>query len=125
MSFEKLIVFQKSYELAMEIFQATKQFPKEEAYALTDQLRRSSRSVCANIAEGYRKRVYPKVFVAKMLDSDGECSETIVHLMFAKDCGYISPDSFLDFRSRYEEIGKILGSLIRHPDTLINYKQGI
>lgn len=88
MSFEKLIVFQKSYSVAMEIFELSKEFPKEEKFSLTDQIRRSSRSVCANIAEAYRKKVYPKSFISKMVDADGECSETIVHLCFAKDCNY-------------------------------------
>lgn len=121
MPFEKLIVYQKSYELAMEVFMMTKQFPREETYSLTDQIRRSSRSVCANIAEGYRKKVYPKSFISKMVDADGECSETIVHLMFAKDCNYISDDRFLQLRGKYEEVGKIIGSIIRKPDNIINF----
>lgn len=121
MSFEKLIVFQKSYRLAMDIFYLTKQFPKEETYSLTDQIRRSSRSVCANIAEAYRKKVYPKSFIAKMVDADGECSETIVHLMFAKDCNYINQEKFSQLKNNYEEVGKILGTIIKKPDNILNF----
>ena len=73
----------------MEIFHLSKKFPLEEKYSLTDQIRRSSRSVCVNIAEGYRKRIYPKHFTSKMTDADAEASETCVWLDFAKDCNYI------------------------------------
>src|ERR1700678_164383 len=90
MALENLIVFNKAYSLAMEIFELTKTFPAEEKYSLTDQIRRSSRSVCANIGEGYRKKIYPKSFVSKLVDADGECTETMIHLSFAKDCGYIN-----------------------------------
>ncbi len=106
MSVENLIVYQKAYELAMKIFEITKGFPKEETYSLTDQVRRSSRSVCANIAEAYRKRIYPKHFIAKLTDADGECSETMVHLSFAKDCGYINEVIFAEIRNSYLEVGK-------------------
>ena len=85
-----LRVFQLSYSLAMEIFNLTKSFPKEELYSLTDQIRRSSRSVAVNIAEGFRKRQYSKVFLNKLSDSDGEATETQVWLDFALDCGYLS-----------------------------------
>jgi len=121
MSFEKLIVYQKSYELAMEVYQLSKQFPREEKYSLTDQIRRSSWSVCANIAEGYRKKVYPKSFLAKMVDADGECSETVVHLAFANDCKYITEELYIELKSKYDEIGKILGTIIRKPERIINY----
>jgi len=73
-----LKVYQLAYKLAMDIFRETKQFPKEERYSLTDQIRRSSRGVAANIAEGYRKRKYPNLFVLKMIDSDAEATETQV-----------------------------------------------
>ena len=85
-----LKVYQLSYKLAMEIFRLSKQFPKEETYSLTDQIRRSSRSVAANVAEGYRKRRYPKHFVSKLSDADGEATETQVWLEIARDCEYIS-----------------------------------
>ncbi len=82
--FRDLKVYQLSYRLAMEIFELSKSFPKEERYALTDQIRRSSRSVAANIAEGYRKRQYPKLFVLKMVNADGEAAETQVWLDTAR-----------------------------------------
>jgi len=84
-----LKVFQILYRLAMKIFQLSKSFPPEEKYSLTDQIRRSSRSVAVNIAEGYRKRQYPNAFPNKMSDSDAEGTETQVWLEFAKDCGYL------------------------------------
>ncbi len=86
-----LKVYQLAYKLAMDIFNTSKSFPKEEKYSLTDQIRRSSRSVAANIAEGFRKRQYPKMFVSKLADADGEATETQVWLDFARDCEYLSP----------------------------------
>lgn len=82
MSFKKLLAYQKAFELAMEIFEISKLFPKEETYALTDQIRRCSRSVCANISEAYRKRPYPKHYASKLSDSDSENSETQVWIDF-------------------------------------------
>ncbi len=83
MDFKKLLAYQKSFELAMFVFEISKSFPKEETYSLTDQIRRSSRSVSANIAEAYRKRIYPKHFISKLTDADGENSETSTWLDFA------------------------------------------
>lgn len=107
-----LKVFQLSYQLAMEIFHLTKTFPKEETYSLTDQIRRSSRSVPANIAEAYRKRQYSKHFVSKLSDSDGETSETQVWLEFSRDCEYISKEKCDELIIRYEEVRKMLGGMI-------------
>jgi four helix bundle protein len=90
LGFRDLKVYQLAYRLAMEIFHESKSFPPEEKYSLTDQIRRSSRSVAANIAEGYRKKRYVKMFVSKMADADGEATETQVWLDFALDCGYMS-----------------------------------
>ena len=87
-----LKVYQLAYKLAMEIFNESKTFPKEERYSLTDQIRRSSRSVPANIAEGFRKRRYPNMFVSKMADADSETAETQVWLDFAHDCSYLSEE---------------------------------
>jgi four helix bundle protein len=101
--YRSLKVFQLSYELAMEIFHLSKTFPKEETYSLTDQIRRASRSVPSNIAEGYRKRQYPKHFISKLSDADGESSETQVWLLFSRDCGYISPDKCEELLYKYEE----------------------
>ena len=90
MSFKNLIAYQKGFELAMDIFEISKSFPKEETFALTNQIRKSSRSTCANIAETYRKRNYPKHFISKLSDSDSENSETQVWLDFSESCNYLS-----------------------------------
>lgn len=90
MDFKELLAYQKSFQLAMDVFHLSKSFPSEEKYSLTDQIRRSSRSVCANIAEAYRKRRYPNHFTSKLTDSDAENSETNVWLEFALECEYIS-----------------------------------
>ena len=118
-SYQELKVFQMAYDVAMEIFELSKNFPKEEKYALTDQIRRSSRAVCANIAEGYRKRIYPKHFSMKMSDADAEASETAVWLRFAKDCGYLDTVRQNSSFKKYQEIGRMLGSMIRNPEKFI------
>ena len=115
-SFKELKVYQLSFEAAREIFKMTKKFPKEEIYSLTDQIRRSSRSVCANIGEGYRKRLYPKHFTSKMTDADGEATETSVWLDFALDCEYITLDIHQNLQKKYEEIGRMLHSMALHPE---------
>lgn len=113
--FKDLEVYQLAYKLAMQIFDVSKTFPKEEKYSLTDQIRRASRSVCSNIAEGYRKRIYPNHFKSKMSDADAETSETMVWLDFARDCKYISKDIHSLLYSRYERVGKMLGNMIKNP----------
>ena len=118
-SFKDLKVFQLAYELATEIFHLSKSFPKDETYSLTGQIRRSSRSVCSNIAEAYRKRRYPKHFTSKITDADGEASETVVFLDFAQDCGYITAEILQSLTKRYEEVGKMLGSMADHPERFI------
>lgn len=115
-NFKDLIVFQKAYKLAMQIFELSKTFPREEKYSLIDQMRRSSRSVCANIAEAYRKRLYPKYYISKLTDSDGECSETIVWINFAKDCKYIIGEIVLQLEQAYEEVGRLIGAMIKNPE---------
>jgi four helix bundle protein len=95
--YKDLKVYQLAYELAMEIFNETRSFPKEERYSLTDQIRRSSCSVATNVAEGYRKRRYPNMFISKMADTDSEGAETQVWLDFAQDGGYLS-------RKRHDEL---------------------
>lgn len=114
-----LKVYQLSYSLAMEIFHLSKHFPMEETYSLTDQIRRSSRSVAVNIAEGFRKRQYPKVFVNKLSDSDGEATETTVWLELAFDCGYISNADHERLLSKYQEVGRMLGSMILAPEKFV------
>lgn len=94
MDFKELLAYKKSFELAMEIFDLSKTFPKEEKYSLTDQIRRSSRSVSANIAESYRKRRYVNHFISKLTDSDAENSETFVWLEFCLQCKYINKETF-------------------------------
>ncbi len=117
--FKDLKVYKLAYEAAMKIFEISKLFPKEETYSLTDQIRKASRSVCANIAEGYRKRIYPKHFTSKISDADGECSETMVWLDFSKDCNYISLEIHKELTYNYEEIGKMLGGMALHPEKFL------
>jgi len=100
----------------MEIYRESKKFPREELYSLTDQIRRASRSVASNIGEGYRRKLYPKMFVSKMSDADGEGSETQVWIEFAYACGYISAELRLRWLESYEEIGRMLGGMIAHPE---------
>ena len=114
--FRGLRVYQLAFKLAMEIYQESKKFPPEERYSLTDQIRRASRSVASNIGEGYRKKLYPKVFVSKMSDADGEGAETQVWIDFAHACGYISESLKEEWTSGYEEIGRMLGGMIAHPE---------
>lgn len=115
MRFQDLLAYQKSFSLAMKIFEITKSFPKEEMYSLTDQIRRSSRSVPANIAEAYRKRVYPKHFHSKLTDSDGENSETQVWLEFSLKCNYINQAQYNSLISESEEVGKVINYMILNP----------
>ncbi len=105
-----LDVYKLSFDSAMELFRISKQFPKEETYSLTDQIRRSSRSVSANIAEGFRKRRYEKVFVLKLTDSESEAAETQVWLEFAYKCGYIDKDLYERY---YQSYDRIIGKIIR------------
>ncbi|HLN94877.1 MAG TPA: four helix bundle protein [Flavobacterium sp.] len=115
MDFTELIAYRKAQALAMDLFEVSKRFPKEEAYSLTDQVRRSSRSVCANIAEAYRKRLYPNHFTSKLTDSDAENSETFVWLEFALKCGYIDAAFFENGAMRLKEIGKLINYMINNP----------
>jgi four helix bundle protein len=110
-----LKVFQLAYRLAMEIFHLSKGFPREEVYSLTDQIRRSSRSVAANLAEGFRKRRYPNMLVNKLTDCDGEATETQVWLDFALDCGYLSKENHGHLTSGYEEVGRMLSGMMANP----------
>ena len=115
-SFRDLKVYQKAFKLAMDIFKMTKDFPEEEKYALTTQVRKSSRSVCSSIGEGYRKRKYQAHFVSKMTDSDMENSETQVWLDFSLSCKYISRDVYKEYFERSEEIGRMLNHMIENPE---------
>jgi four helix bundle protein len=113
--FRDLVVFQKAYKLAMEIFEISKKFPKEEKYSLTDQLRRSSRSITANIAEAWAKKHYEKAFVSKILDSLAEEFETEVWLDFSKDSKYIDESTYKELIDEYTEVRKMLISMSNNP----------
>ncbi|MFP2996118.1 four helix bundle protein [Spongiivirga sp. MCCC 1A20706] len=115
MGFKTLIAYQKAFDLAMEIFQISKNFPQEEKYDLTSQIRRSSRSVCASIAEAYRKRQYEKHWKSKLSDADSENSETQLWLDFALACEYISIEEKKKFNNLSEEVGKLLNFMINNP----------
>ncbi len=115
-NFKHTKLYQKSFELAMEIFEVTKSFPKAETYSLVDQIRRSSRSVCACLAEAYRKKIYAAHFVAKVSDADMENSETGVWLDFAFHCNYIDKAKHEDLNSKNEEIGKLLHHMLHNPE---------
>ena len=120
-SFKDLKVYQLAFEAAREIFKESKKFPKEETYSLTDQIRRSSHSVCANIGEGYRKRIYPKHFTSKMTDADGEATETSIWLDFALDCEYIDISTHKNLQEKYLEVGRMLnGMALHHENSHLN-----
>src|SRR3990172_1531482 len=121
--YRDLKVYQLAYRLAMEIFEVSKGFPKDERYSLTDQVRRSSRSVAANIAEAFRKRQYPNMFVSKLADADAEATETQVWLDFAKDCGYLSPERQGKLATGYADVGKMLGAMMAHPERFAPKRQ--
>jgi four helix bundle protein len=116
MRFQDLLAYQKSFELAMRIYEISKSFPREETYSLTDQIRRSSRSVPANIAEAYRKRIYPKSFHSKLTDSDAENSETQVWLEFAFKCNYINQVAYDELVNHSMEVGKLINFMILNPN---------
>jgi four helix bundle protein len=115
-SFKDLIVYQKAYKLAMEIFEISKSYPKEEKYSLTDQMRRSSRSVTSCLAESWAKRRYEKSFVNKLTDSLGEENETEVWLDYSLDCKYIQKETHKRLLSEYDEVRMMLISMINNPD---------
>jgi four helix bundle protein len=111
-----LKAFQKGFELAMEIFEITKRFPKEEKYSLTDQIRRSSRAICSNLGEAYRKRMYEAHFISIVSDADMENTETQVWLEFAFSCHYLDENEFITMKEKSKEIGKLLDYYHHHPE---------
>ena len=111
-----LKVYQLSFEAEMEIFVMTKSFPKNETYSLTDQVRRSSRSVSGNLAEAFRKRRYPKAFVAKLSDSEGEAAETQVWLDYALGCNYIDKKVHSILNDKYDHIIAMIVSMSNKPE---------
>ena len=114
-SAKDLRVYQKAYALAMEIFTISQQWPVEEKYALTSQIRRSSRSVCSNLREGWAKRRYEPHFISKLTDADAENSETDTWLDFARDCGYISEEEHRRLTGECRRIGSMLGKMMTNP----------
>jgi four helix bundle protein len=118
-SVQELTVYRKSYALAMRVFEASKRFPKEELFALTGQIRRSSRSVCQNLREAWAKRRYPAHFVSKLTDCDGENGETETSLDFARNCAYISVQVHSELVGLCVGVGKMLGSLIQKPEPFL------
>ena len=111
----ELEVYKKSLNAAMEIFRVSKGFPREEVYSLTDQIRRSSRSVCANLAEAWRKRRYEAAFVAKLSDAESEAAETQVWVEFAVKCGYLDRNHGTPIYKSYDEILRMLVAMIHNP----------
>lgn len=111
-----LDVYQQAFTLAMDIFEASKHFPREERYALTDQIRRSSRSVCANLAEGWRKRRYRAAFISKLCDVEAELAETQCWLEFAVRCGYLPPDQARTYYTDYNNVTSTIVNMILHAD---------
>jgi four helix bundle protein len=118
-SVKELTVYRKSYTLAMRVFEVSRRFPGEEIYALTGQIRRSSRSVSMNLREAWAKRCYPAHFVSKLTDCDGENGETGTSLDFARDCDYISANERSELAGLCLEIGKMLGSMIQNPEPFL------
>lgn len=114
-SAKDLTAYKKAYEIAMRVFELSKNFPAEEKFALTGQIRRSSRSVCLNLREAWAKRRYEAHFVSKLTDCDGENSETDSSLDFARDCRYITAELHEELASLCVEVGKMLGSMIKAP----------
>jgi four helix bundle protein len=113
----ELEVYKKAFETAMEIFNLSKYFPKQEAYSLTDQVRRSSRSVCANLAEAWRKRRYQAAFLAKLSDAESEAAETQVWLEFAVKCNYLDRNRAAPLYQHYDEILRMIVAMINAPDS--------
>ena len=115
-NFKELLAYKKAFALAMKIFNLSKSFPSEERYSLTSQIRRSSRSVCANIAEAYRRRRFENYYISKLNDSETENSETDVWLDFAQSCLYISKKQHEELIGENNEVGKLIAYMIKNPD---------
>ncbi len=114
-----LLVYQKASDAAMQIFELSKSFPKEETYSLTDQIRRSSRSVCANLAEAWRKRRYEAHFISKLSDAESEAAETQVWLEFAVKCKYLKREEATILYQTYSAVLRTLVGMINHPETWV------
>ncbi len=119
LSHRDLEVYQKAFQTSMRIYELSKAFPQEEKYSLTDQIRRSSRSVCANLAEAWRKRRYQAAFISKLSDTEGEAAESQVWIEFAVHCGYMTRDDGNTLYRTYEEVLATLVGMINHPETWV------
>lgn len=118
-------MYQKAYKVAMRIYEISKRFPNDEKYSLTSQIRRSSRSVCANLREAWAKRRYEAHFISKLTDCDGENSETDTSLDFGRDCGYISAQDHEELTGACGEIGKMLGTMMQNPQPFLILRRGV
>jgi four helix bundle protein len=123
-SAKDLKVYKKAYALAMDIYHITQTWPSEEKYSLTDQIRRSSRSICSNLREAWSKRRYEAHFISKLTDSDGECSETDTWLDFALDCGYLGNEDHLRLSDECSQIGSMLGAMLKNPTPFLPRNPG-
>ena len=115
----ELEVYQRAFKAAMKVFELTKSFPKEERYSRVDQIRRSSRSVCSNLAEAWRKRRYEAAFVSKLSDSEAEAAETQTWIQFAVECNYVEREEAAELYSEYDQIIAMLVHIISNPKTWI------
>ena len=122
-SYEELRVYQVAFESAMEIYWLSRSWPSQEKFSLIDQIRRSSGSVCGNMAEAWRKRRYPAHFASKLSDSDSEAAETEVWLNFALECGYLDQNTYAALRDKYNHIGGMLTKMIDNPSQWCNPKE--
>jgi len=122
-SAKDLEVYKSAYELAMRIFELSKSWPKEEKYALIDQVRRSSRSVCANLREAWAKRRYPAHFLSKITDADAENSETDTWLEFAKDSACLSAEDHTELERKVAGVGRMLGAMLKNHESFCREDQ--
>jgi four helix bundle protein len=118
-NYKELLAYKKSYDLAMQIFLVSKKFPPEEKFSLTDQIRRSSRSVCTNVVEAYKRRRYKNYFINKLNDAETENGETQVWLDFCQDCHYITSEEYTTFVALNDEAAKLIWYMINNPDKFI------
>lgn len=113
-SHSELDVYKRAFAVSMKLFDASKKFPSEEKYSLTDQMRRSSRSVCSNLAEAWRKRRYEAAFIAKLNDSEGEAAETQVWIQYAVECQYLDREAAVELYTEYDAVLGMLVNMISH-----------
>jgi len=124
-NFKELEVYQRQREVSQTVFRISKHFPHEEKFSLTDQFRRAARSIGSQVAEAWAKRLYPKHFVSKLTDADGEQLESQHWAIEARDCGYMTSDQCSDLISKCEEIGRMLGSMMRKADKFASHNYSL